>query len=303
MHHYTAIVGSVMPSCNGAPTEAWEQTIPQLSFSSEVVLNPMLALSALHLHSHSPNDSDAAIAVYRYFGRALSHHRHALLGPDEGSSEELWLSAVLLCHMCWLLAHQPLQNAEYELPIQVFRMLEGVGILFVQKNVQGYGWLGHEYLPPVMPDEDLSTAAREQLRHIEEDLAYLLNEFDVVSMSEKHKNIYIEAKDYVLYHFRAFYSGVDAKTLQRFIAFMAVRCQEGYRDLLQFHDPLAMALMARMFVLLSELDYAWWANGKGEYEVVDRDIRGICQLMPQDLRWSMKWPCMVLDKKIVLFRD
>jgi hypothetical protein len=263
----------------------------------------MLALAALHLHSHSPNDGDTAIATRRYFGRALTHHHNALSDSGEDSSEQLWLSAVLLGHMCWLFEHQPQPNTKYELPIQAFKMLEGVGALFMQKNVQGYSWLGQEALPHVLPDERLSMVAKSQLYGIEEDLEYLLNTFNVLAMPQNARYIYIEAKDYVLYHFRAFYSGADAMILQRFVAYMAVRCQVGYLDMLQRHDPLAMALLARMLVLLNELDYAWWANGKGEYEVVERDVRGICELMPENLLWTMDWPCMVLDKKVVLCRD
>jgi hypothetical protein len=182
-------------------------------------------------------------------------------------------------------------------------MLRGINALFVQKNVQSYGSLGNEPPPNVLPNEYLSIAATAQLRAIEEDLSHLFDKFDVLGMSEEARKIYTEAKNYVLYHFRAFYSGADSKTLQRFVAYMAVRCPTGYHDMLQRHDPLAMALMARMVVLLSELDYAWWANGNGEYEVVGRDIRGICQLMPKSLLWTMDWPCMVLDKKVVLCRD
>ncbi|KAE8548530.1 hypothetical protein EYB25_008908 [Talaromyces marneffei] len=292
MHHYTAVVSSTMPSCNGAPAEAWQHTIPQLGFVSEVVLNPMLALSALHLHAHSPNDAMVGIAMQRFFGRALAHHRYALSDTSlSGSSEQLWLSAVILCHMCWLLEHQkPRPNAAYELPVQAFKLLEGVGIMFIQKNVQGYGWQGDEAFPRIVPDEELPMASRFQLLEIEKDLEGLFREFDVSTMPHAERNIYMEARDYVFYHYRAFYSGEDATTLQRFIAYMAVRCQAGYRDMLQSHDPLAMALMARMLVLLNELDNAWWANGRGEYEVVQQDVRGICQLMPETLRWTMDWP-------------
>jgi hypothetical protein len=303
MHHYTAVVSSTMPSCNGAPAEAWQHTIPQLGFSSEIILNPMLALSALHLHAHSPNDAMMAVALQRYFGRALAHHRHALSNTSQVSTEQLWLSGVVLCHMCWLLEHQPRPDKVYELPVQAFKLLEGVGILFAQRNVQGYGWQGDEALPHIVPDEKLSMVPRLQLYEIEEDLECLFREFDVSAMPDAERNIYMEARDYVLYHYRAFYSGVDATTLQRFIAYMAVRCQAGYRDMLQSHDPLAMALIARMLVLLNELDHAWWANGSGEYEVVEQDISGICQLMPDKLRWTMDWPCKVLEGNILLCRQ
>lgn len=306
MYHYTAVVSHTMPSCNGAPTSAWQQIIPQLSFESEVVLNPMLALSALHLHAHSPSDAAMAIALRRYLDRTLVNHRQALL-KDEGLSEQLWLSAVLLSHMCWLLAHQRQSTEAYELPLQSFKMLEGLGVLFAQKrsflSKLGYDWYGSEGMPYNAPEIELSLAAQVQLQDIEEDLAYLLDKFDVQALPDVDRSTYIEAGDYMIYHYRAFYSGAVAKTFQRFIAIMAAGCQPGYRDMLERHDPLAMALMARMLVLLKGLNHAWWMNGEGDYEVVERDVRGIRELMPANLRWSMDWPCRVLDGEIILNKD
>lgn len=305
MYHYTAIVSHTMPNCNGASASAWQQTIPQLSFESEVVLNPMLALSALHLHAHSPNDTAMAIALRRYLDRTLVNHRDALSNGEE-LSEQLWLSAVLLCHMHWLLAHQRHPNEPYELPLQTFKMLEGVSILFAHKKVflskLGYDWYVNEGLHHVLPNDELFTA-RVQVRSIEEDLAYLLDAFDVPALPEDDRRIYMEARDYVLYHYRAFYSGAAAKTFQRFIAIMAVWCQPGYRNMLERHDPLAMALMARILVLLRGLNHVWWMNGEGDYEVIERDVRGIRELMPAHLHWAMDWPFRVLDEEIILNGD
>lgn len=307
MYHYSSVVCFTMPGCNGASKEAWQRTIPQLSFGSELLLNPMLALSALHLHAHSHNDSDMAMALRRYLDRSLVKHRQALSNPIKGLSEQLWLSSFLLSHMYWLLAHQPQPDQAYEFPLQAMKMLEGARVIFKQNNVflgqQGYGWLGDEAMPLVVPEDELSKAAQMQLRSLEDDLSELLDAFDVPTMTDDRKNVYIEAKDFVLYHYRAFFSGADTKTLQRFIGFMAVRCQPGYLNMLKQHDPLAMALMARMLVLLSALDHAWWIHGKGDYEAIDRDIRGICELMPSNLRWVMDWPRRVLDKDIILRRD
>ncbi|KAK0636734.1 hypothetical protein B0T17DRAFT_587798 [Bombardia bombarda] len=230
-----------MSDCNGSNARMWLHTIPHLSFESDLVLNPMLALSALHLHSLSPDDLAMAVVLRRYIDRAL-------------------LSAIMLSHNYWLLAHQPQPDEPYELPLLAFKMIEGLGSVFAQErdylDELGYGWFGGEEAPPEI--------------------------------------VYTEARDYVLCYYRAFCSGAPARNFWRFVGFMPARCQPGYRQMLQKHDPLAMALMARMLALLRGLAHTWWLNGQGEYEVVERDVRGICQLMD--------WPLSVLNKDIVLER-
>jgi hypothetical protein len=135
---------------------------------------------------------------------------------------------------------------------------------------------------------------------VKEDLEHLLIEFGVAAQVQGNKEVYLEAKSYVLYYYRAFYSGAAAKTLRRFIATMAVRCQPGYVAMLERHDPLAMALMARTLVLLCGLEPAWWINGKRDYEDLKRDIQGICELMPAESHWVMDWPCAILNGEIIL---
>ncbi|ESZ91549.1 hypothetical protein SBOR_8050 [Sclerotinia borealis F-4128] len=264
-----------MPDCQSAPALAWQKTIPQLSFDSEVVLNPMLALSALHLHTHSPADFSMTVALRRYLDRTLVNHRRAL-SKGEGLSEQLWLSAILLCHVYWLLSRQSQPYEAYELPFQAFKMLEGINVIFAQKEKflgrLGYNSFKYESLPQVVSEDKLSISSRVQLQSIEEDITHLMDSFDVATKAEDVQNIYIEARDSVLYHYRAFYSGISAKILRRLITVMPVRCQLGYRSLLESHDPLAMALLARVLVLLRGLGYAWWINGGGEYEVVERDF-------------------------------
>lgn len=119
----------------------------------------------------------------------------------------------------------------------------------------------------------------------------MLDAFDVLAPPDDDRSIYIEARDYVLYHYRAFFYGAVMKTLRRFVITMAAGCRPGYRRILERHDPLAMALIARILVLVSGLGHAWWVNGEGDYEVVERDVRAIRELMPANLRWAMDWPC------------
>ena len=39
-----------------------------------------------------------------------------------------------------------------------------------------------------------------------------------------------------------------------------------------------------------------------EYEVVERDVRGMRGLVPEKFRWTMNWPLKVLEGEIVLKR-
>jgi hypothetical protein len=225
---------------------------------------------------------------------------------DEEQSEALWLSAILLAHMSWLLTHQTQPDEAYELPLQSFKILEGVGALYEQNNVslgqQGYGWDIADCMPQMPPDSKLSQAARTQLQNVEEDLASLMDAFDVAGLPESDKSIYIEARDYVLYEYRGFFGGADPKIFERFIGFIIVKGPPGYLQKLEQYDPLAMALLARMLVLIGERKYEWWINGRGEYEVMERDVRGIRERMPANLRWTMDWPCGVLDGEVTLTR-
>ena len=132
---------------------------------------------------------------------------------------------------------------------------------------------------------------------------YLLDAFDIIQLPGDDRSIYIEARDYLFYHYRAFYYGAAMKTLRLFVITIAVRCRPGYRRILERHDPLAMALIARILVLVSGLGHAWWVNGEGDYEVVERDVRAIRELMPANLRRAMDWPCGVLNREIILNGD
>ena len=305
MYHYSTTVSHLMPTCQGAPALAWQHTIPQLSFDSEIVLNPMLALSALHLHTHTPNDLLLSIALRRYLDRTLVNHRQALSNGEE-LSEQLWLSAVLLCHVYWLLSRQKRKDEGYEVPVHAIRMLEGVNVVFKQKKKLldrlGYAPYTLESLPSVLSQDELSLHAKLQLKSIEDDLAYLSNVLSISKLPASVQSVYREAKESVLFHYRAFFSGISAQTLRRMITVMPARCQPNFRVLLERHDPLAMALLARALVLLKGLDYAWWVNGGGEYEVLERDVRGMSGLMPEKFRWTMDWPIKILEGEIVLKR-
>ncbi|KAI8395896.1 hypothetical protein FOFC_21426 [Fusarium oxysporum] len=263
-----------MSDCIGAgSSRMWQDIIPRLSFEHDLVLNPMLALSALHLHSTSPNDAEIEISVRWYLDRALSNHRQAL-STEKHVSEQLWLSAILLAHIHWLLVHQTCSDKTYELPLRGFDMFEGVTSLFFQGGVSlqqiGYDWVWNGTLPQVSFNDELLARAETSLRKIEHELLQLFEAFNVSTMDAKVKSIYLSAKDYILRCFRAFYSNTSAQSLRPCVGFMFLKCHAGYRELLERHDPLALAMMARSLVLLHKIDHVWWLNGVGdEFELDD----------------------------------
>jgi hypothetical protein len=307
MHHYTSVVSPSMPDCEaGVALQMWQQRIPQLAFESDVVLNPMLALSALHIHAHSGHDPNMEATLRRYLHRGLQHHRQALVSEERNLSEATWLSAVILSNINWLLArYQDCDgNNEYELPLQMWKMFHGVGTLFTQQrrilDSMGYGWYGEKLRPSIKPIAQLSIAARAQLRLVEEDMNALSEAFKMKEMPSREADIYLEARDYVVDQYRAFYSGTSARVLRWYIGTMVSNCHTDFREKLENHDPLAMSLLARALVLMQALENIWWMNGVGEYRVLERDIPGIEELMPQKLRWTMRWPRSILDGSMEL---
>ncbi|KAL7941906.1 hypothetical protein V8C42DRAFT_334040 [Trichoderma barbatum] len=307
MHHYTTVVVHAMPQCDGISSiKMWQRIIPQIAFDSEVVLNPMLAISALHIHSHNSNNSSMALAVSYYLDRTLFHHRQALASCNEQLTEQVWLSAILLTTLSWLLAHETQKSQRYELPLHAWKLKHGISQLYASRyhdlREMGYGWFGYESALRTLSINNLPPQSKQSLLAIEDDMLELFQSFDE-SISDKDKrHIYNEARDYVLTLYRAYYAGVSPRSLRRFIGTMTNRCHDGFLELLVHHDPLAMAIMARCLVLLKGMEEVWWMNGKGKYEVVERTVRGMKSLMPKPVSLAMDWPCYILDGIVVLSR-
>ncbi|KAI4597382.1 hypothetical protein KJ359_004488 [Pestalotiopsis sp. 9143b] len=304
MHHYASVTSRTLPDCNGQAAERmWQRIVPRLAFSSEVVLNPLLALTALHLHGRDPScDAALPLAVERYLGRSLADHRAALHSADD---EPVWVSAVLLSVLYWLLAHQRRPGEPYELPLQAWAMLSGVTALYARRRRAlgrlGYEWYGDRHAPLLIEDRELPDKSQRQLDLLEDDLLELFARFGVgEEEQDEEKLAYHAARRHIVSYYRAYFSGIHERNLRLLVCTMPVYAPPAFRRMLEKHDPLAMALVARLQVLLVGVESVWWMDGEGDYEVLHRDIDGICGIMPAELKWCMEWPCRVLSGEIVL---
>lgn len=99
----------------------WQFDIPQMAFSSDVVLNGLLSISALHLLYKSPEDQDLMRASSSYLDKAVKKHRLAVANVDPESIEPLLVSAVLVSHFVCLQRFPHFRTPSYILlnPLQI----------------------------------------------------------------------------------------------------------------------------------------------------------------------------------------
>jgi hypothetical protein len=74
----------------------WEVDIPQIAFSSDIVLNALFAISAMHLLASNPDDQTLVRASRLYLDKAVQKHRFAIDKVDPETAEPLLVSAVLV---------------------------------------------------------------------------------------------------------------------------------------------------------------------------------------------------------------
>ena len=284
----------------------WEVTIPQLAFESEIVLCPVLALAALHAHAHAPDDSGTYLVLCKYLDKALSYHRKALANIQGEFGEHFWLSAVILSQICWVVTHQKRPCEEFELPLQAFEFLSSLSKLITSQRINlnrlGYAWYGLRNDIDFISAEQLSLQGHSIYDEFENNLNYLFSTFHVDEAPQHEQKVYHDARKYILSTYRAYFSGVSATALRRFIGVMPLVCGNAYMELLKEHDPLAMALYSHLLVLLSGFEPRWWMNGKGPYDVLEQDLHGISGLMPTHFAHTMEWPLRVLRAQNRLVR-
>jgi hypothetical protein len=306
IYHYATSAWQELPVCHGGlEDDMWQKTIPRVGFQSRLVLEPMLAVSALHLLSRDPQDKQMALAMSQYLDRTLSKSIEALTAAQQ-FTEPLFLAAVSIVTIAWILAHREVPGERYQMPLGPFLMIRGMSSLVLKNASQlvalGYEQFTVEMVEPLRSAEILPESSRRQLLGVQDDLDKLLHGFNVQGMPEQRRLVYQDAATFVLRQYLAYFLGAPDRYLQRFVPTMPVRSHPDFLPLLEVEDPLAMALWARTCVLLKYIAQVWWLQGWGEYNVVHRDVRGIASLMPDEHIWSMEWPLKVLDGEIIFDR-
>jgi hypothetical protein len=192
MHHYTSFTCGELPEGRSTQgKQVWSIDIPRLAFHSDLVLNALLGISAMHLFALVPNDRSIAYAGKLYFDRAVRKHRMALSNVDCYTAESLLASATLITHHTWVASHTRTGNEPYELPLQTYYMARGIQSLIdhMWPLRKGSGYLWYIEQPPI-EEVDEAGCNNRFLASVQEDLAILSETFREDEVSASDKQVY-----------------------------------------------------------------------------------------------------------------
>lgn len=282
----------------------WHDSIPRIGFSHSIVLDPLLALSAMHLHSYTPSDPQLQTLVSFYLDRTLAKYRELVPQIDGDLAEPLFLAAVMLSNITWLLSHRRARDKDggSKLPLETYHMLRGIAMLFSRK-CKALENLGYAYFEqdnrPVLSEERITTEMAEKLRLVEQDLATLLKTFRIDRLPESKRAVYQEAADFILWLYKVVLLGAVDGPIHALISTLPLQLQRGgFLELLESHDPLAMAFLARSSALFRLVKYKWWVQGTGEYDVLRNQLETIQELLPTSCQWTVDWVHKVATEDI-----
>lgn len=283
----------------------WEVNIPQVAFSSPMVLDALLGISAIHLLALQPEDHSLALASRAYFNRAVANQRNALSRLDAESAQPLLVTAVLIAHHTWLSTHITERlDKQYNLTLSTYQMCLGISALIRRASpwLEQYSWSPESsqsciddvvksrgFMRRALEDlNSLSVYFRRQDTPAEDSLAY---EKTVVELVAIYSLLMAEP--------------LDVTRIEQDIVTILHRVTPRFLKLLEGEDPIAMALLARNLSLLSILEgsKSWWIHGAGKQKVPNKAVLGIRGLMPAEWMWTMTWPVNIVSKEITLDID
>jgi hypothetical protein len=99
IYHYTTMTSHELLNAGQDDKERiWAAVVPRFGFESDLVLDGILAFSALHLHALSPNDLEVAEARTKYLVKALDSHRKAVAHIESCDHSQVFMTALFIFH-------------------------------------------------------------------------------------------------------------------------------------------------------------------------------------------------------------
>jgi len=263
----------------------------QLGFSHEAVLSGLLGLSACHYLSLAPEDRVIKRAAREYLHQTTRIQAHLVSGINKDTVQAALLVSVLLFAMLKSRAALVEATELYRPPLELLHMMRGVGALyhrsisFLPNNDHVVRFI---QLRPKDIDAD-ETSEQDLPVTILADSLNLRQSLNTVC-SPNTREIYTHAINNYHSLIVALLREEDSDWTTRRLYMMLGESFQGFEDLLEREEPLALAIMARFMALMKLCDGPRYHRGVAEYEVA-----GIASLMPTRWQWSMELPFWLLQ--------
>ncbi|KAG4437788.1 hypothetical protein IFR05_006723 [Cadophora sp. M221] len=301
MHHYTKSVYSRPPQTPGFALyhSLWDLEVPQVAFSSELVLNALLGITSLNLLALNPNDQTLFQSAWSHFDKAIVLQRTALDQMDRQDAEPMIIAAILLAHYNWLAVCNEQTPHPRKLEVETYNMCKGILDLAQESSpyLDKYNAIPDvivEVLPGSPLDQQFMDAATRDMKTV-------LHSLDARNISQDEKDACHKFSEEIVQVYSLIASGCkDNAGLEQKIVTILHRVPESFVHLLEADDPTALALLARdiMCLDLIEDSSAWWVHGAGNSKVPPKAIHGILDTMPVDHKWTMEFPLQVIGKEV-----
>ncbi|PVH72356.1 hypothetical protein DL98DRAFT_470538 [Cadophora sp. DSE1049] len=306
MHHYTKSVYERPRRISGCALyhSLWDFEIPQVAFSSELVLNALLGLTSLNLLSLNPDDQTLSSSAWSYFNKAVVLQRTALDAMDRRNAEPMIITAVLLAHYNWLASCSEDNPHPKKLEVETYNMCKGI-LNLAQES--GPCLEKYSAIPEVVVELPPGSSLDQNFMDLAvEDMETLLRSLEFRNIHQEDKDACQKFADEVMQIYTLIASGSkDNAGLEQKMVTILHRVPECFVQLLEVDDPTALALLARSIMCLDLLgdSSAWWVHGAGSGKVPPKAINGICKTMPVEYRWTMEFPLRVVAKEVKINRD
>ncbi|KAH9220939.1 hypothetical protein DL95DRAFT_382896 [Leptodontidium sp. 2 PMI_412] len=301
MHHYTKSVFSRPPQKPGFALyhSLWDFEVPQVAFSSELVLNALLGITSLNLLSLNPNDQTLFQSAWSHFNKAVVLQRTALDQMDRQNAEPMIIAAILLAHFNWLAACNEQTPHPRKLEVETYNMCKGILDLAQESgpNLDKYSAIPEvtvEAPPGSSLDKHFMDAATQDMKNV-------LDSLDARNIGRDEKDACHKFAEEIVQIYTLIASGCkDNAGLEQKIVTLLHRVPECFVSLLEVDDPTALALLARdvMCLELIEDSSAWWVHGAGNSKVPPKALHGILDTMPVDYKWTMEFPLQVIGREV-----
>ncbi|KAH8688737.1 hypothetical protein BGW36DRAFT_392102, partial [Talaromyces proteolyticus] len=317
LHHYTQATRlSQTLDCavkHAMARTIWEDDIPRVAFTSEIVMTALLGISAWHLWALNSDDQTLAIASRSYFGKAIGLQRMALqqqeVIDDERNAESIFVAGFILAHHNWLLTQTGKHVDSFDPSLETFYMCTGHRSL-AAKNLSPwckYTTLGEAHIGRRRDSEkrsQLSLRHNKFMYRAEQDCNSLLQYIrDAGTIDLEQKETYKEVIDEIWWiYWLICDEHDDISVIEYLIVTFLHRVPTRFILLMEQKDPIAIALLARPIASLRLLGdtSSWWIHGTDQFRVDHFTVSGIKHILSPEWYWIMDWPLSIVFDEVKL---